>query len=347
MKKLRKLEESKNIFVDISRLIEATKRNLVDSANTEINLLYWQIGKRIKEEILLNEKPEYGKKIVESLSKSLADKYGRGYSKTNLFNWIKMYEVYQSKNIFHAVCGKLAWSHLRVLIYIKEDLKREFYTEMCKLEHWSSRQLEERIGSMLYERTAISKKPEETIRQDLKLLKDKQKLSPDLVFRDPYFLDFLGLKDTYSERDLESAIISELQRFIIEMGSDFAFMARQKRITIDNQDYYIDLLFYHRKLKCLVVIDLKLDKFKASYKGQMELYLRWLEKYESVEGENSPIGLILCTDANKEHIELLRLKESNIKVATYYTALPPMELLQEKFHQAVKNARERIENITP
>lgn len=347
MKKLRKLEESKNIFVDISRLIEATKRNLVDSANTEINLLYWQIGKRIKEEILLNEKPEYGKKIVESLSKSLADKYGRGYSKTNLFNWIKMYEVYQSKNIFHAVCGKLAWSHLRVLIYIKEDLKREFYTEMCKLEHWSSRQLEERIGSMLYERTAISKKPEETIRQDLKLLKDKQKLSPDLVFRDPYFLDFLGLKDTYSERDLESAIISELQRFIIEMGSDFAFMARQKRITIDNQDYYIDLLFYHRKLKCLVVIDLKLDKFKASYKGQMELYLRWLEKYESVEGENSPIGLILCTDANKEHIELLRLKESNIKVATNYTALPPMELLQEKFHQAVKNARERIENITP
>ena len=164
-----------------------------------------------------------------------------------------------------------------------------------------------------------------------------------LVFRDPYFLDFLGLKDTYSEKDLESAIISELQRFIIEMGSDFAFMARQKRIMIDNEDHYIDLLFYHRKLKCLVVIDLKLGKFKTAYKGQMELYLRLLEKDESVEGENSPVGLILCSDSNKEHIELLRLKESNIKVATYYTALPPLELLEEKLHKAVKIASERFE----
>ncbi|MEO8209268.1 MAG: PDDEXK nuclease domain-containing protein [bacterium] len=341
---MKKVMNRKNIFNDLNRLIEATKQKLLITVNAEINLLYWQIGKRLKEEILFKEKPEYGKSLVETLSKQLTERHGRGYSKTNLFNWLKLYEVFPEENIFHAVRGKLTWTHLRILIYIKENLKREFYIEMCKFEHWSSRQLEERIGSMLFERTAISKKPEETIRQDLKLLKDEQKLSPDLVFRDPYFLDFLGLKDTYSEKDLESAIISELQRFIIEIGSDFAFMARQKRITIDNEDYRIDLLFYHRKLKCLVVIDLKLDKFKASYKGQMELYLRWLEKYESVEGENSPIGLILCTDANKEHIELLRLKESNIKVATYYTALPPMELLQEKFHQAVKIARERFEN---
>jgi predicted nuclease of restriction endonuclease-like (RecB) superfamily len=187
---------------------------------------------------------------------------------------------------------------------------------MCKTEHWSVRQLRDRIESMLFERTAISKRPEKTIRQDLQLLKEEQILSPDLVFRDPYFLDFLGLKDTYSEKDLESAIIAELQRFILELGNDFAFMARQKRITIDNEDYYIDLLFYHRKLKSLVAIDLKLDKFKAAYKGQMELYLRWLEKHEMVEGENVPVGLILCADAKKEHIELMRLEESNIKVAT-------------------------------
>jgi predicted nuclease of restriction endonuclease-like (RecB) superfamily len=229
-------------------------------------------------------------------------------------------------------------------MYIDNALKREFYIEISQLENWSVRQLNERINSMLYERTAISKKPDETIKQDLQLLKDEQKLSPDLVFRDPYFLDFLGLKDTYSEKDLETAIIAELQRFILELGNDFAFLARQKRITIDNEDYKIDLLFYHRKLKCLVAIDLKLDKFKAAYKGQMELYLRWLEKHEMVEGENNPIGLILCADSNKEHIELLQLNESKIKVAAYLTELPPVKLLQEKLHKAISIARNRLEN---
>ena len=210
------------------------------------------------------------------------------------------------------------------------------------MEKWSSRQLQDRIQSMLYERTAISKKPEQTIKNDLELLKTEQKLSPELVFRDPYFLDFLGLADTYSERDLETSILAELQHFIIEMGSDFAFMARQKRIIIDNRDYYIDLLFYHRRLKCLVAIDLKIGEFEAAYKGQMELYLRYLEKYEQVEGENTPIGLILCTGKNEEHIELLRLNKSNIRVADYLTILPPKKLLQEKLHKAVEIAQQKI-----
>ena len=195
---------------------------------------------------------------------------------------------------------------------------------------------------MLYERTAISKKPEQTIINDLELLKNEQQLSPDLVFRDPYFLDFLGLRDTYSEKDLEASILVELQKFIIELGSDFAFMARQKRITIDNDDYYIDLLFYHRRLKCLVVIDLKLGKFEAAYKGQMELYLRWLEKHEGIEGENLPIGLILCASKNQEHIELLQLEKSNIKVAEYLTQLPDMKLLEQRLHQAIEMAKNKL-----
>lgn len=212
---------------------------------------------------------------------------------------------------------------------------------MCKLEKWSVRTFDERINSMLYERTAISKKPELTIQNDLEKLKNEQKISADLVFRDPYFLDFLGLKDAYSERDIETAILVELQKFIIEMGSDFAFMARQKRITIDNEDYYIDLLFYHRRLKCLVVIDLKLGKFEAAHKGQMELYLRWLEKNDMAEGENSPIGLILCASKNEEHVELLQLDKSNIKVSEYLTKLPDMKLLESKLHQAIERAKNK------
>jgi len=195
---------------------------------------------------------------------------------------------------------------------------------------------------MLFERTAISKKPEQTIINDLELLKNEQKLSPDLVFRDPYILGFLGLTDTYSEKDLETSIIVELQHFIIELGSDFAFMARQKRIVIDDRDYYIDLLFYHRRLKCLVAIDLKIGEFEAGFKGQMELYLRYLEKHEQVEGEKSPIGLILCAGKNEEHIELLQLNKSNIRVADYLTALPPQKLLQEKLHKAVEIAQQKL-----
>ncbi len=346
--KAKKLESNKSngsLFDLISTLIKESRHRVAVTVNSEIALLYWHIGKTIRKEILKEKRAEYGKQIVKELAAKLTESFGKGWGEKHLNHCLRSAETFSEEEILYAVRRELSWTHLRTLMYIDNNIQREFYIEMCIQERWSTRLLQERIDSMLFERTAISKKPEETIKQDLKLLKDEQKLSPDLVFRDPYFLDFLGLKDTYSEKDLESAIIAELQRFIIEMGSDFAFLARQKRIMIDNEDYYIDLLFYHRKLKCLVAIDLKLDKFKASYKGQMELYLRWLEKYESVDGENSPVGLILCSDTNKEHIELLQLKDSNIKVAAYYTALPSMKLLQEKFHQAVTNARNQLGKI--
>ncbi len=329
------------LFTDVEKLIKESKNKTAVSVNQIMSNLYWNIGKEIKNTILDNQKPDYGKQIIENLSKKLSVHYGRGYSKTNLFNAIKVYEVFEDERIFHTLCGKLSWSHFRKLAYINDELKRDFYIEMSQLENWSTRTLQNRMKSMLYERTAISKKPNETIKNDLELLKNEKKINADLVFRDPYFLDFLELKDTYSEKDLETAILADLQRFLIELGNDFAFLARQKRITIDHTDYYIDLLFYHRRLKSLVVIDLKLGDFEAGYKGQMELYLRYLEKYEKVEGENSPIGLILCSGKNEEHIELLDLEKSNIKVAEYLTILPPLQLLKDKLHKAILYAKER------
>ena len=330
------------LFSEIKTLIEQGRQQVAVAVNSAMSMLYWQIGKRINEEILQNKRAEYGKEIVVSLAQQLELEYGKGWGEKQLRHCLRIAETITDEKILYAVSRELSWTHLRSIIYIDDPLKRMFYIEMVKLEKWSTRILQERINSMLYERTAISKKPALTIKNDLELLKNEKQLSPDLVFRDPYFLDFLGLKDAYSEKDIESAILVELQKFIIELGSDFAFMARQKRITVDNDDYYIDLLFYHRRLKCLVVIDLKLGKFEAGFKGQMELYLRWLQKYEMVEGENKPIGLILCASKNKEHIELLQLEQSNIKVAEYLTHLPELKLLEQKLHLAIEIARNKI-----
>jgi predicted nuclease of restriction endonuclease-like (RecB) superfamily len=230
-----------------------------------------------------------------------------------------------------------------MLIYLDDPLKRDFYAEMGRVEHWSTRTLREKINGMLFERTALSKKPETLARQELAALRGEDRLTPDLVFRDPYFLDFLGLKDTYGERDLEAAILRELESFILELGAGFAFVARQKRITVDGEDYYLDLLFYHRALRRLVAIDLKLGRFQAADKGQMELYLRWLDRYERQAGEDSPLGLILCAGKSDEHVELLRLDETGIRVSAYLTELPPRKLLEKKLHEAIRAARSRLE----
>lgn len=333
---------SNSLFKNISQLIEESRSRVASAINSEITLLYWNIGKHIREDILKNSRADYGQRIVESLSEQLTKQYGRGWSKRHLHNCLRFAETFPDERIVHALRTQLSWTHIRSIIPIEDELKRNFYIELCKIENWSTRQLDERIQSMLFERTAISKKPDKTISQELQLLKEQQQITPDVVFRDPYILDFLGLSDTFSETDLESAIIAELQKFIIELGNDFAFLARQKRITIDNRDYKIDLLFYHRRLKCLVAIDLKIGEFEAGYKGQMELYLRYLEKNESLEGENSPLGLILCTGKNEEHIELLRLEKSNIKVAEYITILPDKKLLKQKLHKAIEIAKHKL-----
>ena len=330
------------IASDIKILIEQSRRNVALTVNAEISLLYWKVGKRINDEILGNERAEYGKQIVATLSQQLETEYGKGWGEKQLRHCMQFANVFSDEQIVYTVCRELSWSHLRLIMYMEDPLKREFYIQMCKIEHWSFRTFRERTQSMLYERTAISRKPEQTIQNELELLKNEQVISPDLVFRDPYFLDFLGLSDTYSEKELESAILAELQHFITEIGSDFAFLARQKRITIDNRDYYIDLLFYHRRLKCLVAIDLKIGEFEAANKGQMELYLRYLEKHEQMEDENTPIGLILCTGKNEEHVELMQLDKSNIRVADYLTILPSQKLLEEKLHKAVEIAQQKM-----
>lgn len=335
------------LLADVRQLIGAARQRVASAVNFELTQLYWHIGRRISSNLLQGQRGEYGKAVVAELARKLTAEFGKGWSAQQLRHCIRMAEVFPEEQILSTAQRELSWSHLKALIYVDDPLKRDFYIEICRLEHWSVRQLQERINSMLFERTAISKKPEETIRQDIGLLREQGKLSPDLTFRDPYVLDFLGLSDSYSEKDLETAILAELQRFIIELGSDFAFLARQKRITIDQRDYYIDLLFYHRRLRRLIAIDLKIGEFQAAYKGQMELYLRYLEKHEQVEGEATPIGLILCTGKSEEHIELLQLPQSNIRVADYLTLLPPRETLQAKLHQSIELARAKLQANNP
>ena len=340
---MREIAVPRRLLQDLRGLIEQARTDVARSVNSSLVLLYWRIGNRIRIDVLKQKRAEYGEKIVPTLSETLAAEYGPGFTRRNLFHMVRFAELFPEEAIVHTLCAQLSWSHFRELITLGQDLQRDFYAEMCRIEGWSVRALRQKIDGMLFERTALSKKPAELAKQELAALRDDDKLTPDLVFRDPYFLDFLGLKDAYSEKDLEAAIIRELQSFIMELGAGFSFVARQKRITVDDEDYYLDLLFYHRILRRLVVIDLKLGRFRASDKGQMELYLRWLEKHEMQPSEESPIGLILCASKSDEHVQLLQLAKSCIRVASYMTELPPRALLEKKLRDAVTKAHLRLE----
>lgn len=331
------------IVSDIRSLIEQSRLQVATTVNTGMTLMYWHIGERINREVLGGERAAYGKQIVATISQRLTAEYGSSQFSVKNLNRMRLFaERFPDLSIWTPLVSKLSWSHFLQVIAIEDDLKRQFYLTMAADQRWSKRTLKSKIDGMLYERTAIAKQPDEVILHDLELLRNERKMSADLAFQDPYFIDFLGLEGDFSEKDLESAIVGELQKFITEIGNDFAFMARQKRISVDNEDYYIDLLFFNRRLRCMVAIDLKLTDFKAAYKGQMELYLRWLEKFEMLEGENKPIGLILCTGKNEEHVELMHLQESNIRVAEYLTKLPDKKLLEQKLQQAVEIAKEKI-----
>jgi predicted nuclease of restriction endonuclease-like (RecB) superfamily len=328
------------LFDDVCKIIDGSRYRIASTVNAEICLMNWNIGKRIKEDVLKNQRAEYGKEIVKNLAISLTKKYGKGWSDRKLLHCIRSAYTFNENEIVYAVRIQLTWTHLRSLMFIDDELKRKFYLEMTRIEHWDTRTLDKKIDSLFYERTALSRKPEELIKIELQNLQENSVLSPDVVFRSSYFLDALGLEDFYSEKELENAILINLQSFIKELGNDFAFLERQKRITIDAVDYKIDLLFFHRALKRLVVIDLKLGKFKPEHEGQMLLYLRYLNKNERKEGEESPIGLILCSEGNTEHIEYLMLEESSIKVAQYFTQLPDKKILKEKLQKAIAIARE-------
>jgi predicted nuclease of restriction endonuclease-like (RecB) superfamily len=326
---------------EIRPLIDDARRNALIAINSELASLYWKIGTTIKQEILKDEKPAYGKHIIKNLSIQLNLEYGRGFNNTNLWLFVRFASMFPDYEKIYAVRKEFTWTHFRIFMGIESELERQFYMEMCRIERWSTRELQGRIDSALFLRTAISKQHEEIIKSELNKLHDSGELQEDFVLKDPAVLDFLGLKEVWNEKDLEDAILRELQSFILEMGSGFAFVARQKRITIDGEDFKIDLLFYHRHLKRLVAIDLKMRKFRPGDKSQMELYLRWLDKYERTIGEEEPIGLILCAGKSEEQIELLMLDKGNIKVAKYLTELPPKDILQTRLHEMVLKARSR------
>lgn len=333
------------LVTDLRSMIAEGRAAVAATVNAGLSVLYWQVGKRIHEEILKQGRAEYGQKILQTLSAKLRTEFGKGWSERNLDNMVRFAVVLPDFEISHALSAKLSWTHFRKLIYIEDGLKRDFYIEMCRVEGWSTRTLNRKINSMLYERTALSKKPKELIQAELEALRTEDRMTPDLVLKDPYVLDFLGLQDRYFERDLEDAILREMEHFLLELGAGFTFIARQKRIQIDSDDFYLDLLFYNRKLCRLMVVDLKLGSFKAEFKGQMELYLRWLDRYEREPGEEPPLGLILCADKKKEQIELLELDQSGIHVAEYLTALPPREVFQEKLKAAIEMSRMRLAEL--
>ena len=338
------LPEDNQLVKSIKQLIEGTRQVVSQTVNSELTLLYWRIGKRINDDLLANARAEYGKHIVVLVAQQLGSDYGRGFDEKSLRRMIQFAETFPDTDIVATLSRQLNWSHFVELIPLKDSLQRDFYAQMCRIENWSVRMLRQRIDSMLFERTAISRKPEELAQLELRQLREEDQMTPDLVFRNPYVLDFLNLKDTFSELDLEEAILREIEKFILELGNGFTFVERQKRMVIDNSDFYLDLLFYHRRLKRLVAIELKLGKFKAAYKAQMELYLRWLEKHDVQPGEASPIGLILCAEGNYEQIKLLQLDAANIRVAEYLTDYLPKELLIEKLHQFTESSKRLLDN---
>lgn len=340
--KLGSVAVSRSLLSDVRGLIEEARQTVACQVNFTLVMLYWQVGRRIMADVLKDKRADYGERIVATLSRQLTAEFGRGYSEKSLRRMIQFATAFPEELIVATLSRQLSWSHFKEIIPFEDDLKRHFYAEMCRLERWSVRTLRDKIGGMLYERTALAKKPENIIRHELDTLREQDQLTPDLVFRDPYFLDFLGLNDRYIEKDVEDAILREMEQFILELGVGFTFIARQKRIQVGDDDFYLDLLFFHRKLRRLVAIDLKLGKFKPAHKGQMELYLRWLEEYEQQPDEESPIGLILCAGKSEEQIKLLRLDEGSIRVAAYMTELPPRPVLEKKLHEAMLRARRKL-----
>jgi len=326
------------LLVGIEKLIEQTGRNVAVYLNAEISRLYWSIGNYIISGIQYETYSKHGQQILATLSQRLTEKFGKGYTYSALTRMMKVAEVY-GEEMFATVSQTLSWSHFIELVSIEDPVKRLFYQQICIVERWSIRTLRQKEDAMLFERTAIATKPEDVILHTLQTT-DSTNLSPDLVFKSSYILDFFGLSGYYSEKDLEDAIIHHLENFILELGQGFAFLERQKRLSIDSIDYHLDLLFYHRTLNRLVAIDLKLGKFKPEYKGQMELYLKYLQKYERQPHENSPIGLLLCSEGNTEHIELLLLDDENIKVAQYLTALPDKQWFIEKLNKSIAIAQQ-------
>lgn len=327
------------LLTDLRELIHSARQRIATVANSTTTLLYWHLGRRLLAESLQDERAPYGKRILATVSRELTVEFGQAFSLRSLYRAIQFCQGFTNQEIVSTLSTQLSWSHFIELLPLKDPLARDFYAGMCRIERWDVRTLRQKIGGLLFERTALSKKPQDVIAAEIGRLRDGQ-VSPDIVFRDPYLLDLLGLRGAYSERDLESAILREIEGVLLELGSGFAFVARQKRISVGSDDFHLDLLFFHRHLHRLIAVELKLESFQPGHVGQMEFYLRWLDKHERAPGEEPPIGLILCASADAEQVELLQLDAKSIRVSEYLTELPPLPLLRERLHQAIEHARE-------
>ena len=325
------IEHENIIFSNVVQIIENRKYNAVSAANGQIVLMFWEIGMYINSVILGMERAEYGKKILSTVSTKLAANYGSPFVEANLYRMKRFATVFSDITLIADFLPFLSWSHFCEIMRIKDEQARLYYAKDAAERRLGIRELRQQIARKPFERQEIANMQ----------LTEHSKV-PFNVFKDPYLLDTLGLKDNFLEIDLENAILLELEKFILEFGNGFAFMERQKRIIIDGDDFKIDLLFFHRDLRRLVAIELKAGKFKPQYKGQMELYLKWLDRYERKEGENAPVGLILCTEASRNQIELLELDKAGIAVAEYWTDLPPKNLLEKKINEILTEAKERF-----
>lgn len=324
------------LLADLCEIIRRGKSQAVAAVNSALTLTYWHVGQRINTEVLRGERAAYGKQVIPLLAGELVAQYGKSFEARNLRRMMQFAELFPDFQIVTPLVSQLSWTHFTVLLMLPDDAARQFYARQAIDHLWSKRELIRQIERKAFERSAIA---------DSKLALSA---APDTAhefagtFKDPYFFDFLDLAQGYLENDLEQALIRELEQFILELGKGFAFVERQKRMIIDGEDFYLDLLFYHRRLKRLVAVELKIDRFKAAHKGQMELYLNWLDKYERQSDEAAPIGLILCAQAGTEQVELMNLQKDNIMVAEYWTELPPKAVLEAKLHTALIEISERL-----
>ena len=332
---LRVSPDPQPLYAELRALIASSRQRLAGAVNAELTRLYWAVGKRLRTEVLGDARADYGAKLIEHLGQQLAQEFGRGFEFRNLRRMMKFSEAFPDPAIVSTLSTQLSWSHMIAIVALKNPQAHHFYVQQATRDGWSVRELHAQIERKAFERTEIA---------STNASNPAPALAPAaaLVFKDPYFLDFLGLRQGHDEADLESAILRQLEAFILELGRGFAFVERQKRMVIDGDDFYLDLLFYHRRLRRLVAIELKLGRFKAAHKGQMELYLKWLDKQERQPGEEAPIGLILCAESSREQVELLQMHKDGITVAEYWTELPPKAELEQQLHQALLEARERL-----
>lgn len=344
-------QSADSLHADLRALIASSRQRLAGAVNAELTRLYWTVGERLRTEVLGGaDRATYGDQLIHRVGEQLAHEFGRGFEAKNLRRMVQFAQTFPQPEIVATLSRQLSWSHFVNLLPLKTEQARQFYAQQAATNTWSVRELRHQIERKAFERTELASlqtyplaSPFDPVAPTAQAAPvEAHGSNPALIFKDPYFLDFLGLRQGHDEADLESAILRQLEAFILELGRGFAFVERQKRMVIDSDDFYLDLLFYHRRLRRLVAIELKLGRFKAAHKGQMELYLKWLDKHERQPGEEAPIGLILCAESSREQVELLQMHKDGITVAEYWTELPPKAELEQHLHQALLEARERL-----